>query len=155
MWRNISHVHWISWLAEDLLDSQEGLCCMRLGGIKVSPLNVMKAFRRSPPYVTSVFRSCISAKQFFFLQLAPNFLLRGWKRSETKVAEGYYWAITETPIRLCCGLSGSIKHIQSAPGVKATTSGFNSRADAESKTSYTHGSISQRFRSYEILHYSK
>jgi len=41
------------------------------------------------------------------------------------------------------------------PGVKVNTSGFNSRADAESKTSYTHGSNLQRFRSYELLKYSK
>jgi len=41
------------------------------------------------------------------------------------------------------------------PGVKVTTSGFNSRAAAESKTSYTHGSNWQRFRSYEFLKYSK
>ena len=27
---------------------------------------------------------------------------------------------------------------QNVPGVKAPTSGFNSRADSESKTSYTH-----------------
>jgi hypothetical protein len=37
------------------------------------------------------------------------------------------------------------------PGVKVSISGFNSRADAESKTSYTHGSNSQQFRSYEFL----
>jgi len=41
-----------------------------------------------------------------------------------------------------------------APGVKVTTSGFNSRADYESKMSDTHGSNSQRFRSYEFLMYS-
>ena len=46
-------------------------------------------------------------------------------------------------------------HIQVVPGVKVTTSGFNSRADSESKMSYTHGSNSQRFRSYEFLKYSK
>ena len=33
--------------------------------------------------------------------------------------------------------------IESVPGVKFNTSGFNSRADVESKTSYTHGSNSQ------------
>jgi len=32
--------------------------------------------------------------------------------------------------------------IQSVPGVNVTTLGFNSRADSESKTSYTHGSNS-------------
>jgi hypothetical protein len=48
----------------------------------------------------------------------------------------------------------STAFIQSVPGVKVTTSGFNSRADSESKTSYTHGSNS-RFRSYEFLNYSK
>jgi len=32
--------------------------------------------------------------------------------------------------------------IQGVQGVKVTTSGFNSRADSESKTSYTHGSNS-------------
>jgi len=41
--------------------------------------------------------------------------------------------------------------IQSVPGVKVNISGINSRADGESKTSYTHGSSSQRFRSYEFL----
>ena len=45
--------------------------------------------------------------------------------------------------------------IQNVPGVKVNTSGFNPRADSESKTSYTHGSNSQRFRSYEFLKYSK
>jgi len=34
--------------------------------------------------------------------------------------------------------------IQGVPGAKVSTSGFNSRADAESKTSYTHESISQQ-----------
>ena len=41
--------------------------------------------------------------------------------------------------------------MQGVPGMKVTTSEFNSRADCESKTSYTHGSNSQRFRSYEFL----
>jgi hypothetical protein len=36
-------------------------------------------------------------------------------------------------------------NIQGVPGVKVMTSGFNSRADSESKTSYTHGPNSQRF----------
>jgi hypothetical protein len=45
--------------------------------------------------------------------------------------------------------------IQGVPGVEVTTSGFNSRADSESKTSYTHGSNSQQFRRYEFLKYSK
>jgi len=40
--------------------------------------------------------------------------------------------------------------IQDVPGNKVTTSGFNSRVDSESKMSYTHGSNSQRFRSYEF-----
>ena len=39
--------------------------------------------------------------------------------------------------------------------LRANTSGFNSRAYAESKTSYTRGSNLQQFRSYEILQYSK
>jgi hypothetical protein len=43
--------------------------------------------------------------------------------------------------------------IQGVPGVKVSISGFNTRADAESKTTYTHGSNSQRFRSYEFLKY--
>ena len=43
--------------------------------------------------------------------------------------------------------------IQGVPGVKISTSGFNSGANSESKTSYTHGSNSQRFRSYEHLKY--
>ena len=41
-------------------------------------------------------------------------------------------------------------YIQGVPRVKVSTSGFNSRADAESETSYTDGSNSQRFRIYEI-----
>ena len=45
--------------------------------------------------------------------------------------------------------------IQVVPGVKVTTSGFNSRANSESKTSYTHGSNSQQFRSYEFLKFLK
>jgi hypothetical protein len=40
--------------------------------------------------------------------------------------------------------------IQGVPGVKVTTLGVTSLGDAESKTSYTHGSTSQRFRSYEV-----
>jgi len=44
--------------------------------------------------------------------------------------------------------------IQGVPGVKVITSGVNSGADADSKTSYTHGSILQWFRSYEFLEYS-
>jgi hypothetical protein len=46
-------------------------------------------------------------------------------------------------------------HIRGVPGIKVTSLGFNSRADSESKTSYTHGSISQQFRSYEFLKYGK
>jgi len=42
-------------------------------------------------------------------------------------------------------------NIQGVPGVKVTTSEFNSRADSESKMSYTHGSNSQRFRIYGFL----
>ena len=41
-------------------------------------------------------------------------------------------------------------NIQSVPGVKVTTSGVTSLGDAESKTSYTRGYNSQRFRSYEV-----
>ena len=40
--------------------------------------------------------------------------------------------------------------IHGVPGVKVATSGVTSLGDAESKTSYTHGSNSQRFRSYEV-----
>jgi hypothetical protein len=40
--------------------------------------------------------------------------------------------------------------MQGVPGVKVTTLGVTSLADAESKTSHTHGSNSQRFRSYEV-----
>jgi len=36
--------------------------------------------------------------------------------------------------------------IRGVAGVKVNTLGFNSRADAESKMSYTHGSNSQHFR---------
>ena len=46
-------------------------------------------------------------------------------------------------------------YIQGVPVVKVNISGFNSRADSESKTLYTHESNSQRFRSYEFLKYSK
>jgi len=45
---------------------------------------------------------------------------------------------------------GSTSEKQGVLGVKVTTSGVTSLADAESKTSYTHGSNSQRFRSYEV-----
>jgi len=45
--------------------------------------------------------------------------------------------------------------IQSVPGVNVSTLGLNARADAESKTTYTHGSNSQRFRSYDFLKYRK
>jgi len=48
-----------------------------------------------------------------------------------------------------------IPYIQDVPGVKVNNSGFNSTVEAESKTSYTHGSNSQRFRSYEFLKYNK
>jgi hypothetical protein len=40
--------------------------------------------------------------------------------------------------------------IQGVPGVKVTTLGVTSLGDAESKTSYTHGSNLQRFRSSEV-----
>ena len=46
-------------------------------------------------------------------------------------------------------------YTQNVPGVKVTNSGFNSRVDLESKTSYTHGSNWQWFGSYEFLKYSK
>ena len=46
-------------------------------------------------------------------------------------------------------------NIKGVPRVKFSISGFNSRADIESKTSYTHGSNLQPFRSYEFLNYSK
>jgi len=38
--------------------------------------------------------------------------------------------------------------IQIVPGVKVNISGFNSRADAESKMSYTNGSDSQQLRNF-------
>jgi len=38
--------------------------------------------------------------------------------------------------------NGKYLKIQGVPGVKVTTSGLNSRADTESKTSYTRGSDS-------------
>jgi len=40
--------------------------------------------------------------------------------------------------------------LQNVPEVKVTTSGFNSRVDSESKTSYTHW-----LRSYKFLKYSE
>jgi hypothetical protein len=45
----------------------------------------------------------------------------------------------------------AVWNIQGAPGVKVNISEFNSRADIESKTSYTYGSNPQRFRSYGFL----
>jgi hypothetical protein len=48
------------------------------------------------------------------------------------------------------GTKSMAKIIQGVPGVKVTTSGFNSRADSESKTSHTQGLNSQRFRNYEF-----
>jgi len=45
--------------------------------------------------------------------------------------------------------------IQDVPGIKVTTSGFNSRADSESKTSYTQGPKSQRLKICEFLKHSK
>jgi len=54
------------------------------------------------------------------------------------------------------GKSGwAFHYIQGVPGVKFTTSGFNSRANSESKTSYTQGSNSQRFKNYDFLKYNK
>jgi hypothetical protein len=46
-------------------------------------------------------------------------------------------------------------YIQGVPGVKVNILGFTSRADAEAKTSSSHGSNLQQFRSYEFLKYSK
>ena len=51
--------------------------------------------------------------------------------------------------------SSTFNVIQDVSEVKVTISEFNSRADAKSKTSYTRGSNSQRFGSYEFLEYSK
>jgi hypothetical protein len=45
--------------------------------------------------------------------------------------------------------------IQGVPGVKVTILGFHSRADSESKMSYTHGSNLKWFRSYGVLKYIK
>jgi len=59
----------------------------------------------------------------------------------------------EYPTSLLFTISGK-RDIQGVPGVKVTTSGFNSRSDSESKTSHTHGFNWQRFRSYELLMYS-
>jgi hypothetical protein len=50
---------------------------------------------------------------------------------------------------------GDSLKLQDVPGVKVNISGFNSRDDAESKTSYTLGSISQRLSNYEFLKYGK
>ena len=51
---------------------------------------------------------------------------------------------------VCC----RYRPIQSVPGIKVSISEFNSSTDGESKTSYTHGSSSQRFQSYEFLKHS-
>jgi len=50
---------------------------------------------------------------------------------------------------------GNSLQLQGVPGVKFNISGFNSRDDAESKTSYTLGSILQRLSNYEFLKYGK
>jgi hypothetical protein len=42
-----------------------------------------------------------------FSKGAPSFSCRIEKYSETKVAEEYYWAITQAAVRSCCGRSGS------------------------------------------------
>ena len=44
----------------------------------------------------------------------------------------------------------SCTHIQSVPGFEVNISGYNSRADAESKMSYILAPSSQQFRSYEF-----
>jgi hypothetical protein len=41
------------------------------------------------------------------LKGAPNFFLRELKHNETKVAEEYCWAITQSAARSWCGRSGS------------------------------------------------
>jgi hypothetical protein len=46
-----------------------------------------------------------------------------------------------------------LDYIQGVPGATVTTSGFNFKADSESKTLYIHGSNSQRFWSYGVLKY--
>jgi len=48
-----------------------------------------------------------------------------------------------------------VTDLYSALGVKVSTSGLNSRDDAESKMSYTRGFNSQRFRTCVFLKYSK
>jgi hypothetical protein len=40
--------------------------------------------------------------------------------------------------------------IQGVPGVKVSTSGFNSRADAESKMSYTHFAMVQELWVFKV-----
>jgi len=68
----------------------------------------------------------------------------------------YYCHRVTTQLQLTnISISILFTRIQGVPGVKFTTSGFKSRADSESKISYTHGSNLQRFRSYEFLNYSK
>jgi len=52
-------------------------------------------------------------------------------------------------------LIGDSLQLHGVPVVKANISGFNSRADAESKTPYTLGFNSQRLSNYEFLKYSK
>jgi len=60
---------------------------MESAGIKVSRLHVMKTFRLSPPYETSVFQSFITAKQFFFFN-APRIFPCGYESAVRRWREG-------------------------------------------------------------------
>jgi hypothetical protein len=46
-------------------------------------------------------------EQIFF-KLPPNFTVRELKCIETKVAEEYWWTITQAACRSCCGRSDSV-----------------------------------------------
>jgi len=64
--------------------------------------------------------------------------------------------MSNSTFSLTCADNGSVNvYVQGVPGVKVTSSGFNSRADSESETSYTHGSNWQRFKSYGFLKFLK
>jgi hypothetical protein len=53
------------------------------------------------------FKKNVHIEVMTFLKGIPKFLVRGWKRGETEVAEEYCWTMTQGTGRSCCGRSGS------------------------------------------------
>ena len=94
--------------------------------------------------------------QGFFSKLVPKLLDSNTKFritvSQTQLARLTQYQQKTSPSQFS---KTYIIVIWGVAGVKVTTSEFNSRADSESKISSTHGSNSQRFRSYEFLKCSK